>query len=188
MKMDALMLIILGMVIVICLIFGIYTTLYNKMQDYIIRINEVESMIDDNLRNKYDNINKSISIMKGTTKIDDAVELKIFDEMTRLKTKKISNFDLDRQLIETENALISLKEKHKELKESEEIIELEKKNEEINENLIINKEYYNKNIAEYNKLITLFPTNIIAKISKYEEKLFFDRKDMSDNDFNDFKL
>ena len=158
------------------------------MQVYIIRINEVESMIDDNLRNKYDNINKCISIIKGTTKIDNTTELKIFDEMTRLKTKKISNFDLDRQLIETENALISLKEKHQELKNSEEIMELINKNEELNENLIVNKEYYNKNIAEYNKLITQFPTNMIAKIGKYEEKLFFDRKDMSDDDFNDFKL
>ena len=45
-----------------------------------------------------------------------------------------------------------------------------------------------KNIAEYNKLIHLFPTNIIAKLSKQQEKLFFDRKDMSDDDYNDFKL
>ena len=60
--------------------------------------------------------------------------------------------------------------------------------EDVNENLIVNKEYYNKNIAEYNKLIKLFPTNIIAKIGKYQEKLFFDRKDMSDEDYNDFKL
>ena len=50
--MDALMLILLGMIIVMCLILGIYTTLYNKLQEYIIRINEVEAIIDNNLRNR----------------------------------------------------------------------------------------------------------------------------------------
>ena len=47
---------------------------------------------------------------------------------------------------------------------------------------------HNKNIKEYNKMIKMFPTNLIAKIYKYEEKLFFDKKDMSDDDYNDFKL
>ena len=54
--MDALMLILFGMILVICFLVGIYTILYNKIQDYIIRIQEVEAMIDNNLRNKYDNI------------------------------------------------------------------------------------------------------------------------------------
>ena len=107
--MDTLMLILLGMILIICLIIGTYTILYNKIQDYIIRINEVESIIDDNLRNKYDNINKAISIIKGIKELEDKIDIKIFDEFIRLKTKKISNFDLDRDLIETENLLISLK-------------------------------------------------------------------------------
>ena len=59
---------------------------------------------------------------------------------------------------------------------------------ELDEKLVVNRDYYNKNIAEYNKLIVMFPTNIVARMCKYEQKLFFDRKDMSDDDFNDFKL
>ena len=186
--MNALMLIFLGMIIIICTIIAIYTLLYNKMQDYVIRINEVESIIDENLRNKYDNINKIISIIKGIKELEDKIDIKLFDEFIRLKTKKISNFDLDRKLIDTENLLLNLKEKNKELKTNEDINTMIKKIDENNENLIVNKEYYNKNIAEYNKLIKQFPTNIIAKITKYQEKLFFDRKDMSDDDYNDFKL
>ena len=186
--MDTLMIVLLGIIIVICLIISIYTILYNKIQDYIIKINEVESIIDDNLRNKYDNINKTISIIKGIKEIEDKIDISVFDEFIRLKTKKNSNFDLDRNLIDTENLLIHLKEKYKQIKTNEDIIEIIKKIDENNENLIVNKEYYNKNIAEYNKLIKLFPTNIIARIAKYQEKLFFDRKDMSDDDYNDFKL
>lgn len=186
--MDALMLILLGMVVVICLLISIYTFLHNKMQDYVIRINEVEAIIDNDLRDKYDNINKCISIIKGIKELEKKIDEAMFDEFIRLKTKKISNFDLDRALVEHESLMISLKEKHKEIKDNEDLKDLYRKIEDNNDNLSVHKEYYNKNIAEYNKLITLFPTNIIAKIGKYEEKLFFDKKDMSDDDYNDFKL
>lgn len=186
--MDALMLVLLGIIIVICLLIGIYTTLYNKLQDYVIRINEVESIIDNNLREKYDNINKCVSLIKGNDKINEELDKNMFEEIVRLRTKKISNFDLDRKLIEANNSFITLKEKYKELQENEKIIEISKKIDELDETLIVNRNYYNKNIAEYNKLVKLFPTNIVAKLCKYEEKLFFDRKDMSDDDFNDFKL
>ena len=182
------MLILLGMILVICIIASVYATLYNRLQDQIIRINEVEAMIDNHLRNKYDSINKCVSFIKGSDKITDEKDKSIFEEIVRLRTKKISNFDLDRKLIEAENNFIVLKEKYPFLEKDEDMITLSKKLEDINETLVVTKEYYNKHIAEYNKLVKLFPTNIVAKICKYEEKLFFDRKDMSDNDFNDFKL
>lgn len=158
------------------------------MQDYIIRINEVESRIDNNLRDKYDNMNKCVSIIKGNDTINKELDKNMFEEIIKLRTRKISNFDLDRKLVEANNNFITLKEKYKDLKENEEISSITKKIEEIDENLTVNKDYYNKNIAEYNKLVKLFPTNIVARLCKYEEKLFFDKKDMSDEDFNDFKL
>lgn len=186
--MDALMLILFGMIIVMCIIIGIYTVLYNKLQDFVIRINEVESIIDNNLREKYDNINKCVSIIRSNEKINEEIDKKMFEEIVRLRNRKISNFDLDRKLIEATTSFTTIKDKYKDIKENKEIITISKKIEELDETLIINREYYNKNIAEYNKLVKLFPTNIVAKLCKYEEKLFFDRKDMSDDDFDDFKF
>ena len=187
--MDTLMLILILIIVVICILVGLYINTYNKIQEYLTRINEVESIIDDNLINKYDNINKSVSLIKGNDKINKHLDKNMFEEIVKLRNIKISNFDLDRKLIEAYNEFIVLKEKYKdELEESEELNNISKKLENIDEVLEVNREYYNKNIAEYNKLIKMFPTNIIAKLNKYEEKLFFDKKDMSDDDYNDFKL
>lgn len=186
--MDALMLLLICIIIVICIIIGIYITLYNKIQDYIIKINEVESIIDTNLRSKYDNINKCVSIIKGNDIINKELDKNMFEEIVRLRNRKISNFDLDRKLIDATNQFTTLKEKYQDLKEDKEVIEISKKIEELDEKLEVNRDYYNNNIAEYNKLVKLFPTNIIAKIHKFDEKLFFDKKDMSDDDYNDFKL
>ena len=98
------------------------------------------------------------------------------------------SFDLDRKLVSANNNFITLKNKYKELKNNKDIINITKKIEELDENIVVSRDYYNKNIAEYNKLVTVFPTNIVARICKYQEKLYYDKKDMNDDDFNDFKL
>ncbi|MDD4036704.1 MAG: LemA family protein, partial [Bacilli bacterium] len=48
--------------------------------------------------------------------------------------------------------------------------------------------YYNDCISKFNKLARMFPSNIVAKISKFKEKTFFDGKDMTDEKVDDFKL
>ncbi len=187
--MDTIMLIIILIVIVICILVGLYINTYNKLQEYITKIDVVESIIDDNLRSKYDNINKCVSLIRGNDKISEHLDKNMFEEIVKLRNLKISNFDLDRKLIEANTEFTVLKEKYKEeLNSSEEIKNISKKLIEIDEKLDVNREYYNKNIAEYNKMIKMFPTNIIAKLNKYKEKLFYDKKDMSDDDYNDFKL
>lgn len=186
--MDTLILILFGIILITCTIIGIYATYYNKLQDYIIRINEVETILDTNLREKYDNINKCVSLIKNNDSITEETDKNLFEEIVKLRTRKISNFDLDRKLVEANNNFISLKEKYSDLKSNKEINNITKKLDEIDESIIVNRDYYNKNIAEYNKLVMSFPTNIVARICKYKEKLYYDKKDMSDDDFNDFKL
>ena len=84
--MDTLMLVLLGLIVVMCLIIGIYINYYNKLQDYVIRINEVESILDNNLRDKYDNINRCVSLIKSNDMIDEEVDKKMFEEIVRLRT------------------------------------------------------------------------------------------------------
>ena len=158
--------------------------IYNKLNDLIIRINEVEATIDTNLRNKYDLINRSVSIIKGNTDIKNNV----FEEIVKLRSRKISNFELERKLSAAYNEFLNIKDINNDLKNSEELIKISISLEEINEKLSILIEYYNSNITKYNKMIMMFPTNIVAKVNKFNTKLFFDRKDMSDDDYNDFKL
>lgn len=186
--MDTLILVLIGIIVVACIIIGIYINYYNKLQDYVIRINEVEAILDGNLREKYDSINKCVTLINSNDMIKDEVDKKLFEEIVKLRNRKISNFDLDRKLVEANNNFISLKEKYKDLKENKEIVSISKKLEEVDEAIVVNREYYNKNIAEYNKLVAVFPTNVVARICKYKEKLYYDKKDMSDDDFNDFKL
>lgn len=182
--MDLLILTLFILIILFCIVSLVYMLIYNKLNDLIIRINEVESNIDTNLRSKYDLINRSVSIIKGNTEIKNDC----FEEIVKLRSRKISNFELERKLSDAYNEFLIIKEQNKEIINSEELIKISINLEEINEKLLVLIEYYNSNITKYNKLITMFPTNVVAKINKFNTKLFFDRKDMSDEDYKDFKL
>lgn len=182
--MGAVLLILLLLVIIAGLLSIYYISVYNSYQDYIIRINEVEGYIDNAIRDKFDALSKSINVIKGNTDIKE----ELFPEIVKLRSRKMSSFELNRKLVDELNEFYKIKEEHPELKKSESFVEIDNKLEEIEDNLESYQEYYNSNITEYNKLVRSFPTNIVAMICKYKERTFFDGKDMTDEDVNDFKL
>ncbi len=111
-----------------------------------------------------------------------------FKDIIKLRARKISNFKLDRILVNSYNEFLTIYEANKELRESDEIYKASKQLELIDEELNTLRNYYNANISEYNKMIKKFPTNIVAEIKRYRERPFYDLKDMTDEDYDDFKL
>ena len=161
-----------------------YIVLYNKINESIIRIDEAESRIDNNLRDKYDLLNRSISLFRNKIELDTNA----FKEIIKLRARKISNFDLDRVLAKSYNEFLSIYEANPKVRDSDEIFKVSRQLEIINDELLTLRNYYNANITNYNKMIKKFPTNIVASIKKYKEKPFYDLKDMTDEDYEDFKL
>lgn len=161
-----------------------YIILYNKINESIIRIDEAESRIDNNLRDKYDLLNRSITLFRNKIELDTNA----FKDIIKLRARKISNFDLDRVLAKSYNEFLSIYEANPKVRESDEIFKVSRQLEIINDELLTLRNYYNANITNYNKMIKKFPTNIVAKIKKYKERPFYDLKDMTDEDYEDFKL
>ena len=178
-------LIILYIVIVLGILLAIgYIYFYNKFNESIIRIDEAEVRIDSNLREKYDLLDRVTALTKKKVKVDN----KDLNELMKLKARKISNFDMDRRLVKFYNEFLNIYEKNITLREDDDIYKINKQIELIDEELFTLRNYYNANILNYNKMIKKIPTNIIAKIKKYKERLFYDLKDMKDEDYDDFKL
>lgn len=182
--MEGLLIFVLVVVILVCVLAIFYAKIYNKFQDYIIRINEVENMIDNNLRSKYDLFNRAIPIIRGNINNDK----EIFEEIVKLRSRKLGNFELYRVLVRTSNEFSELKENFPDIQKSNEIKKILNQVNDIDLELDNQIDYYNENISIYNSLLKKFPSNIVATFGKYKEKLYFDRKDMSDEDYNDFKL
>ncbi len=174
---------ILFTLIIICLLLIWYANTYNKFQSLIIRINESESCIDTVLRKRFDLLNKSIGIIESNCNEKNVLEM-----IVKLRSRKLSNFELDRQLYEAINIFNTYKESYKELQQNEGFIKIEIGLNESEAEICALRKYYNDIITDYNSLIKSFPANIVSKISKLSEKTYFDGKNMFDDDINDFKL
>ncbi len=177
-------LIILIVLVILFALFIIVNIIYNKFQDYIIKINEVEGKIDETLRNKYDNTLKINNIIKEKIKTDK----ELVDDLEGLKNKNKSSFEIYRILTESYNKIDFVRKQYKEVSSSEEVNKLFYEIDEMDETLKAYIKYYNENIVGYNELVRKFPFNIVGKVLKYNEKMFFDGKDLNDDNIKDFKL
>ena len=157
---------------------------YNQFQVLIIRINEAEANIDAVLRKRFDLLNKSIDVIKANTKTEEDV----LGQIVKLRSRKLSNFDLDRKLYDGIKEFEKYKEEYPKLKSTEAFMKIDIALNESEAEIVAFRKYYNDIITDYNKLVKAFPTNIIALIFKFKSKLYFDGKDMNDEIVDDFKL
>ena len=170
--------------ILIVLVILLIISSYNKFQVYIIRINEAETNIDSVLRKRFDLLNKSIEIIKEITKTDE----KVMIQVEKLKSKKLSNFELDRKLYDCIKEFNKFKERYPKLKNNESFVKIDVDLSESEAEITAFRKYYNDIITDYNKMVKSFPSNLISFAFKFKSKLYFDGKDMSDDDIRDFKL
>ena len=176
--------IIITAIIILCLIFIWFIFIYNNYQNLIVRINEVEANIDSTLRKRFDLLNKSIGVIKANSDIDGEV----LELIVKLRSRKLSNFELDRQLYDAINEFNTYLDEYKELKDNKTLIKIKNSLNETEHEITAFRNYYNDTITNYNKLIKKFPTNLVGITFKYKEKTYFDGKNMNDDITNDFKL
>lgn len=171
-------------IIIIAIILICFAALFNKFQTFIIRMNEAEANIDSTLRKRFDLLNKSITIIKTATKTKENV----MENIENLRSQKLSNFDFDRKLYDLINEFNKFKELYPDLKQNDNFVKINIELDESEAEMVAFRKYYNDIVTSYNKLIHKFPTNIVALVCKYSHKNYFDGKDMTDDDNEDFKV
>jgi len=173
----------LSIVIVVCLILILLVATYNHFQDYIIRINEADENIDAVLRKRFDLLNKSIGIIKTNVESEENV----LEDILKLRSKKLTNFELDRNLYSAINEFHIIKQKYPELQANEEFIKIDINLMESESEIVGLRKYYNDIVTDYNKLVKSCPTNLIALLKNYKAKDYFDGNNL-DNEKGAIKL
>lgn len=182
--MKLILIIILVAIILIGILVIQYIFNYNRLQEMNIKINEAESIIDNELRNKYDLVMRSSTIINKLLK----KEVTYFKELEKLKNDNISNFEIDRKITEGENLIHKVKNDYKSLEDNEECNTIINDLKDSDEILNAAKSFFNKYTTEINLIIKKFPTNLIAKIHRIKVRNYFDGKNMFDEEIKDFKL
>ena len=180
----SLFIVCMSLFIVICVFIIWLASTYNRFQELIIRMNEAESNIDSVLRKRFDLINKSIDIIKAVSETSDDV----MPFVNKIKSRKLSNFELDRILYDGIKEFNFYKEKFPKLKSNESFMKIDVSLTESEAEIIALRKYYNDITTDYNKIMKAFPSNFVPFLFKFKPRLYFDGKDMSDDDVKDFKL
>jgi len=176
--------ILIFVVILVGILLIIFAEIYNKFQTYIIRINEAEADIDSVLRKRFDLLNRSVSVIRGNIETDKEV----LEIIVKLRSRKLTNFELDRILYEAINEFNTYKEEYPSLNKVETFLKIAGALNESETEIYALRKYYNEVITNYNKLMMQIPSNLIGLIFKYKIKNYFDGKNMADEVYNDFKL
>lgn len=174
--------IILYIVIFIVLILLFYTHIYNKIKTQILKINSVESEIDESLRLKYDLLVKIISEIKQIEKDHN------FDDIEKMKDENLSSFEFKRKLTDIESQIYTIRNDNTKLLKNNTFNDLWYEINSLNSKIKAQEKYYNENTTIYNSLVTKFPSKIVATILKLKEKRYFDGKNMYDKNIKDFKI
>ncbi len=172
--MDILLIILAILIILGGIIYVTYIYTSNKYQDITLRIEEVEELIDDTIKAKYNTINQVISQIH---KIDEDIKGNIFDEIVKLRSRKISNYELDKKIKNAYTELETIKDNNDKLKDDKEIKKSIKELKGYDNKLTTLHKYHDTNVEIYNEMLEKFPTNIIANINKYKPKDLYNKEE-----------
>ena len=155
------------LLIIIALLFLIFTVNYNKFQIFTVRISEAEENINILLKKKLE------LMLKIKNFIEEKKEDYKITGLEKLERQELNTFELNNELDKYNKKIIEITDYDKNIIFDDDEMLVIKELYDINTECLASERYYNDNVVTYNNLIKCFPSNIIAKICKYKFKDFY---------------
>lgn len=161
---------------ILILLIGYIISTYNRLVSNKNSLDESFSTMDVYLKKRWDLIPNLVETVKGYAKH----EKNLFKEVTELRSKSYQDLSLDekneinKKLTTTLNKLIAVAENYPELKANENFLDLSHELKNTEQDIANARKYYNANVRVYNNQVMIFPSNIIAKIFKFEKASMFE--------------
>ena len=131
--------------------------------------------IDVQLKRRFDLIPSLVETVKGYAKHEtQTLEKVIALRNSMTSTAPIAEQAKDEmQLAQMLKSVFALAESYPDLKANTNFLELQKNLNEIEDTLQNARRYYNATVRDYNTLISMFPSNLVAGMFKFQERDFF---------------
>lgn len=167
---------IIGVVVIVALWLFMYAyKTYNNFIKLRIDTERQASHIQAHLKKKFDLIPALTEVVKGYSNHEKG----LLTEVTKLRSQWGSASDI-KEKMKTSNMLESalsklliVHERYPQIKADRSFNNIQKSIGYVERELLHERKVYNKRVSWYNQKIQEFPSNIIAKMFKFEEKQFF---------------
>lgn len=162
----------LGALVIVILVFVlIYNSLVMKRN----QVSNIESGVDTQLKRRYDLIPNLVASVKEYL----VHEKSLLERITALRSSaqgaatSEQKFDLNSQISGLMPNLKVAVENYPELKANENILNLQKSLNEVEEQISAARRAYNAAVTQYNNAVEMFPSNIVANLMNFQKAAFF---------------
>lgn len=168
----------LGWIILLVILFLViyFISLYNLLVRLRNRVKEAWSDIEVQLKRRYDLIPNLVEVVKGYA----SHEKTVFEKVTEARAEAISargfseKAKAEEALSNTLKTLFAVAENYPELKANANFLDLQRELADTENKIQSARRFYNSNVLELNTKIESFPSNLVAKLFKFEKAEFFE--------------
>ena len=177
---------IIGLIIFVALLAIWFISVGNRLNRYLVTIEESKRTVDIVLVKRYDTISEMLKVAKAYAKH----EQEIFTDLVALRQG--ASIQESNQVITNQNDVLAqiraVGENYPELLSSNQFLALQKEIADENEDLAASKRIVNSNNSQINQAIVTFPTSLVAGIKGLSQVPFLledtqGKKDLSDLDY-----
>lgn len=174
---------LIGLGVVAVIVFAIIG-LYNKLQQQNVMVDEAWSGIDVQLKKRFDLIPNLVETVKGYAKHEEG----IFTKVSELRSGMMKTEDpkelgkMEGELRATLKTLFAVAENYPELKADANFRQLQDSLQQIEDELEGARRYYNGTVRDLNRMIVVFPNNIIAGMFNIGKREFFEIADAAERE------
>lgn len=150
--------------------------IYNKLAKQKVMVSEASADIETFLKQRYDMIPNLVEVVKGYAKH----ERETFSKITEMRAKAMetTGFEqkakLEDQLSNVISKIFAVAENYPQLKADTNFLSLQTNLKDLEDNIQKSRRYYNGAVRDFNRMIVVFPTNLIAQILGFKIEPFFE--------------
>lgn len=165
--------IVIIVILVLVLIYGI--SVYNKLVNSKNKVENQFSQVDIQLKRRADLIPNLVETVKGYTKHEEETFTKVVEARNKALSANSINekVEANNELSNALSKLLMLSEAYPDLKANENFLSLQNDLKETEDKITYARQFYNDSAMDFNNVVEMFPSNIIANMFKFKEFEYF---------------
>jgi LemA protein len=172
--------IVLAVIVGIILLFGLFAVgVYNGLIRSRVHTREAWSGIDVQLKRRADLVPNLVETVRGYA----AHERETFENVTRARAMlqqaqgPAQAAEANNQLTHALRSLFAVAENYPQLRASENFMALQRELSDIEEKIAYSRQFYNRNVTDFNTRIQVFPNVMIANMFNFQRFEFFEAEE-----------
>jgi LemA protein len=156
--------------------------MYNSLVTLTQRVKNAWADIDVQLKRRYDLIPNLVNTVKGSSNFETSTLEKVVEARAKAMGAGTTaeHAQAENMLSGALKSIFALAESYPDLKSNQNYLSLQSELSDTENKIQAARRFYNSNVMEYNTVIQVVPTNIIAKMFSFGEKEFFELNEGED--------